>query len=262
MLDPNATRRDRVAVFEGAGATVYVAFGGYAAIASALLKASPDDPEHPGWPAGTPGGLGGKFRPKDKAEAAVKRVALRRRVRTLLVQALSLPIEALGNLVPVLGEIGDAAMLVQLAQTAAELRQLDIDTKAALDFIAKGPYSLDDLRVSPEFESYSSYDRFYKDLAAQDVLARRFGRAGPGYQYHHIVEQGGANATALPARELQTTDNIIRMPTLLHEAITGLYSKKPDEGQGLTLRAQIRTEGFSKQREQGIQVLQEIGIVK
>jgi hypothetical protein len=31
----------------------------------ALLKASTDDPEHPGWPAGTPGGRGGKFRPKD-----------------------------------------------------------------------------------------------------------------------------------------------------------------------------------------------------
>jgi hypothetical protein len=31
----------------------------------ALLKASSDDPEHPGWPTGTPGGRGGKFRPKD-----------------------------------------------------------------------------------------------------------------------------------------------------------------------------------------------------
>ena len=30
-----------------------------------LLKASSDDPKHPGWPAGTEGGLGGKFRPKD-----------------------------------------------------------------------------------------------------------------------------------------------------------------------------------------------------
>jgi hypothetical protein len=34
-------------------------------LASALLKAGVDDPEHPGWPAGTPGGRGGKFRPND-----------------------------------------------------------------------------------------------------------------------------------------------------------------------------------------------------
>jgi hypothetical protein len=34
---------------------------------AAIRKASPDDPEHPGWPAGTPGGIGGQFRPKDGA---------------------------------------------------------------------------------------------------------------------------------------------------------------------------------------------------
>ncbi len=33
------------------------------AVKGAVLKASPDDPEHPGWPAGTPGGRGGEFRP-------------------------------------------------------------------------------------------------------------------------------------------------------------------------------------------------------
>lgn len=32
----------------------------------ALLKARPDDPNHPGWPAGTPEGRGGKFRPKNE----------------------------------------------------------------------------------------------------------------------------------------------------------------------------------------------------
>ena len=36
-------------------------------VKSALGKARPDDSEHPGWPAGTPGGRGGKFRPKDDA---------------------------------------------------------------------------------------------------------------------------------------------------------------------------------------------------
>jgi hypothetical protein len=35
---------------------------------TALLKASPDNSKHPGWPAGTAGGLGGKFRPKDGHE--------------------------------------------------------------------------------------------------------------------------------------------------------------------------------------------------
>ena len=30
-----------------------------------VTKASPDDPQHPGWPAGSPDSKGGEFRPKD-----------------------------------------------------------------------------------------------------------------------------------------------------------------------------------------------------
>lgn len=33
-----------------------------------LTKASPEDPEHPGWPAGSPDGRGGKFQPKDSGD--------------------------------------------------------------------------------------------------------------------------------------------------------------------------------------------------
>ena len=33
--------------------------------ATPIAKAAADDPKHPGWPAGTPGGIGGRFRPKD-----------------------------------------------------------------------------------------------------------------------------------------------------------------------------------------------------
>jgi hypothetical protein len=35
---------------------------------SIIHKASPDDPKHPGWPAGTEGGRGGQFRPKGASE--------------------------------------------------------------------------------------------------------------------------------------------------------------------------------------------------
>jgi hypothetical protein len=33
----------------------------------AIAKAAVDDPKHPGWPAHTPDGKGGEFRPKDGA---------------------------------------------------------------------------------------------------------------------------------------------------------------------------------------------------
>lgn len=41
--------------------------GLFVADAIRFFKASADDSKHPGWPAGTPDGRGGKFRPKDSA---------------------------------------------------------------------------------------------------------------------------------------------------------------------------------------------------
>jgi hypothetical protein len=92
----------------------------HAAAALSLGKASADDPVHPGWPAGTPGGLGGKFRPKDAGEKAVRRQALRRAIRALLLQAATLPPEIAANLLPVLGAAADIAMVAQLAKTSLE----------------------------------------------------------------------------------------------------------------------------------------------
>jgi hypothetical protein len=40
-------------------------------LAHEFRKASPDDPKHPGWPAGTEGGRGGQFRPKDGSDAVI-----------------------------------------------------------------------------------------------------------------------------------------------------------------------------------------------
>ena len=253
-----------VAVLKGAGATVFLALSAAAAAALGFRKASPDDPVHPGWPAGTPGGLGGKFRPKDgtaAGEAAVKRQALRRKVRALLLQALSLPFEAAANLVPVLGEAADVVMVAQLASTSMEFHQLDLDTKAAVDFLAEGPHSLDKLQLGSDSESFSSFDQFKKTLVLL-LYQKRFGSAGSGYDYHHIVEQGGANASNFSSEQLQNTDNIVRIPKLLHEAINSEYSVKSEEAMGQTLRQRLREQSFSEQHQNGIVIMQKLGIIQ
>ena len=256
-----------VAVLNGAAATVFLVLGPLPASAPDVSKASPDDPVHPGWPAGTPGGLGGKFRPKDGSareagEAAINRVALRRAIRTRLTQALSLPLEVAANVIPALGEAADVIMVGQLAATFAEFRQLDVDTKVALDFVANGPYTLDDLRVSRASEAFSSYDEFYKGSPVAEGLDKRFGPAGNGYEYHHIVEQGGPNATAIAAGELHNTENIVRIPTLLHQAINREYGAITSETDGLTLREWLRSQPFSVQREKGVEIMRKLGIVR
>ena len=121
-----------------------------------IHKASPDDPEHPGWPAGTEGGLGGKFRPKteseiaDEAKSRIRRLAMRRALRTGALAVLRLTGEAGESVIPVIGIAGDIAMLVDLANTISEFRKLKIAADAAIAFVQHGPYTLEELQVASD----------------------------------------------------------------------------------------------------------------
>ncbi len=176
-------------------------------------KASPDDPKHPGWPAGTVGGRGGKFRPKDGTDAVISeeltqrilRRATRRRAREMLFSLLRLAGEAVLTLIPGIGELSEAEIIAELLTMAANDRELEIDVKAALDFVNKRPHTLEELRAAAT------------------------GPSQPGYENHHIVTQGGQNATNMSQELLQSGDNIVRVPTLLHEEINAEYSKSATE---------------------------------
>jgi hypothetical protein len=234
-----------------------------------IRKASPDDPKHPGWPAGTEGGHGGRFRPKDGSEAAIaqdvieriQRIKARRALRTEALAVLRLAAELLVDAVPGIGFAADAATLIDMANTIAELKKLKIDADAAIEFVKHGPYSLEELQVSSNYEEFSSYGDFIKDAAYIAFLVKRFGRAGSGNQYHHIVTQGGANETKIPAERLQNTDNVIPLPTLLHEAVNGEYSSI-DKDKGMTLYEWLQTQPYDVQREAGLKILRDLHILK
>jgi hypothetical protein len=234
-----------------------------------IHKASPDDAKHPGWPAGTPGGLGGKFRPKDDAESAItqqienkiERIMMRRAIRTAALAVLRLTGEGAANFIPFLGLVTDAAMAVDVARTIAEFRDLAIDAAAAVDFVKKGPYSLKDLQVpSNGYEEFSSYREFIKGELSLDEMAKRFGGAGDGNQYHHVVTQGGANDKNIPQNLLQNTDNIVCLPTLLHEAVNAEYSQA-ERGKNMTKYQWLQTQPYDVQREEGLKILRKLHIL-
>jgi hypothetical protein len=138
-----------------------------------IFKASPDDPKHPGWPAGTEGGRGGRFRPKDGSDAVIaqdikeriRRIEARQALRTEALAVLRLAAELLVDAVPGIGFAADAATLIDMANTIAELKKLKIDADAAIEFVKHGPYSLEELQVSSNYEEFSSYGDFIKDAA-------------------------------------------------------------------------------------------------
>ena len=233
-----------------------------------IRKASPDDPKHPGWPAGTEGGRGGQFRPKDGVEAVIaqdvieriRRIKARRALRTEALAVLRLAAELMADAVPGIGLAADAATLIDMANTIAELKKLKIDADAAIEFVKHGPYSLEELQVSSDYEEFSSYGDFLKDAAYIALLLKRFGGAGSGNQYHHIVTQGGAN-TKMPPEQLQNTDNVIPLPTLLHEAVNGEYSSFDDD-KGMTLYQWLQTQPYDVQRAEGLKILRKLHILK
>jgi hypothetical protein len=237
-------------------------------ISHEIRKASPDDPKHPGWPAGTEGGRGGQFRPKDGSEAVIaqdvidriRRIKARRALRTEALAVLRLAAELLVDAVPGIGLVADAATLIDMANTIAELKKLKIDADAAIEFVKHGPYSLEELQVSSNYEEFSSYGDFIKDAAYLALLLKRFGGAGSGNQYHHIVTQGGAN-NKIPAERLQNTDNVIPLPTLLHEAVNGEYSRRR-QGTNMTQYQWLQTQPYDVQREEGLKILRRLHILK
>jgi len=228
-----------------------------------IRKASPDDPKHPGWPAGTAGGRGGKFRPKDGSTTAltqlVKDLITRREMRTNLVAGLHVGLEALGNLIPGVDVAADAALLTTIAQTISEYRQLAIDATAALDFVKQAPYSLENLQVSSSYQEFQSYPDFVKLPLA---ITKMFGSADDGNQYHHIVTQGGLNAENIPQELLQNTNNIIMLPTLLHEMVSDEYLQPAPDNSGRTLYQWLQTQPYEVQRGVGLTILWDLGILK
>jgi hypothetical protein len=234
-----------------------------------LEKAAVDDPVHPGYPAGAPDGKGGQFRPKDSSaeakettEQKLKRLDARRKVRTLSIAALQAAATVVLNAVPGVGEAADIEELASLAQTAIELGNEARDVNAALDFVRSGPYTQNDLRASLKDEEFSSFDAFKKDSRAIEAFLKRFGSAGFGNEWHHIVEQGGANEDNIPPELLHSTRDIVKLPKLLHEVVNGEYSQKSAADPTKTVREWLQTKSFDEQYKYGIETLQRLGILK
>jgi hypothetical protein len=172
--------------------------------------------------------------------------------------------KALADFIPVLGQIIAAFLeAAEVVGTIDDLRKLADEIKVALDFLKKGPHSLQELQVSsPDYQQFSNYDQFIKvQCILETILSKRFGGAGDGYQYHHIVTQGGANENNIPPEQLQNTQNIIRLPTLLHEAVNDAYSQIKD-GTNMTVYEWVQTQPYDVQREEGLKILRNLHIIE
>lgn len=150
--------------------------------------------------------------------------------------------------------IDTVAMAEDLAEIAGEVAEGNAAVDAAAAFVEQGPRTLEELSMSAEEESFPSFDAFKKD-----DLDKRFGPAGEGYEYHHIVEQS-SGAETISQAQLNSTRNIVRIPKLLHEEIHAIYARKLGDA-GITFREGVKGLSFTEQREAGLNALRRVGVL-
>ncbi len=88
-----------------------------------------------------------------------------------------------------------------------------------------------------------------------------------GYEQHHIVNQNNDNlqkdiVAKFGADAINDPDNVVWVPRLLHECINAAYSKN-SAGQGSPLvRDVINAMDFDHQRQAGLEILRECGVLQ
>jgi len=205
-----------------------------------LLKASPDDPKHPGWPAGTPGGKGGQFRPKEESESESggqlgRRVLGRfgaRIVKSMIEHAMTgVAGSTLGPEVPV-AEI--AAAIVDLGLAAHD---------AAVE-------------AAPYVKAYFNEPRTLDELRG---AARK---RETGYDIHHIVERATAASDDSEDAFIDGPENLVSIPTVRHWLLNRWYESPNKKYDGLTPRQYLKGKGLEERFHVGLDGLQEIGVLK
>ena len=74
------------------------------------------------------------------------------------------------------------------------------------------------------------------------------------------MEQGGARLDDLSAGVMDSTENVVKIPRLLHEEISAEYGRIY-QGK-MTLREWLSTQPYEVRRAEGIRVMRSLGIIK
>jgi len=88
-----------------------------------------------------------------------------------------------------------------------------------------------------------------------------YGAAGEGMQWHHIVEQGGMNLERFGPEAIHNIENLVTVPTAVHREISGFYSSIQDFSQPQTVRQWLRPQSFEAQRDFGLRILRQYGLI-
>jgi len=90
------------------------------------------------------------------------------------------------------------------------------------------------------------------------AFKKAMGKAGPGKEWHHVVEQTDGNVDSFGAERIHSTDNEVALDKDLHQKVSALYSSKATrytQTMRLTVREWLSTKPFETQRRFGLTIL-------
>lgn len=110
-----------------------------------------------------------------------------------------------------------------------------------------------------EYPSIRSYQDEPKTLAE---LQQHAGQRRPGYEDHHIVEQGTHLRDGFPRSMIDGAENVVSIPKYRHHEITGWYMRpNPDFGMQ-TPRNYLRGRDWSEHVRVGHEAMRKYGVLK
>lgn len=101
----------------------------------------------------------------------------------------------------------------------------------------------------------------YKAWGSFSGFKKAMGPAGPGKEWHHVVEQTPGNVKRFGPQALHNTDNILPLDKNLHIDVSAFYSsvRRDITGSPLTVRQWLSPQSFEAQRDFGVLAIENIG---
>ncbi len=119
-------------------------------------------------------------------------------------------------------------------------------------------------RLNPWLLTRAAEIRSYNDLpkSLEELQRAVSPKSEPGYQDHHIVEQGQARDDGYPREVINSRENVVRIPKLKHEEINGWYSRKNPRYGGQSPRQYLSGRNWEVRRAVGLEALRDRGVLK
>ncbi len=120
--------------------------------------------------------------------------------------------------------------------------------------------------VASWLREYSAQLKAYRDppKTLEEMQWAAFEPTKVGYQDHHVIEQRTIEHSNFPESLVQSSENIVRIPTMKHREITGWFSSinYGHPYNGLSPREYLRDKSWEEHRRIGLQKLIDFGVLK